>query len=194
MGPAHAVGPEKSNNSRGIDAHICKLIQNGRDALIMVRQILLHHLRSALPPISPPRLQRNERPTNRNDAISGGEDQYISAGNDARTLPLHCILNFFQISEIPHAEAPVRLLLRQRLSCGVQKQGGVARLHSAVMEDVPEPGERCVLMALVEKLHLFPDNVLRLRAGLLVEIHHKIRGVLAIPNGREKKEGEENQS
>lgn len=46
-------------------------------------------------------------------------------------------------------------------------------LDSAVMEDVSDPGESGVLVALVEELHLFTDYVLCLRAGLFVEVHHK---------------------
>lgn len=50
-------------------------------------------------------------------------------------------------------------------------------LNGAVVEDVSEPGEGGVLVALVEELDLLPDDVLGLRARVLVEVHHEARGV-----------------
>lgn len=46
-------------------------------------------------------------------------------------------------------------------------------LNSTVMEDVSEPRESSVLVALVEKLDLFFDDVFSLRTSFLVEVHHK---------------------
>jgi len=41
------------------------------------------------------------------------------------------------------------------------------------MEDVSEPGESSVLVALVEKLDLFFDDIFSLRTCFLVEVHDK---------------------
>lgn len=41
------------------------------------------------------------------------------------------------------------------------------------MEDVSEPRECSVLVALVEKLDLFSDNIFSLRTAVLVKVHNK---------------------
>lgn len=46
-------------------------------------------------------------------------------------------------------------------------------LNSTVMEDVPEPWESSVLVALVKKPDLFFDDIFGLRTCVLVEVHHK---------------------
>lgn len=48
------------------------------------------------------------------------------------------------------------------------------------MEDVAEPGESSVLVALVEEPHLLPDDLLGLRAAVLVEVHDEARITLIV--------------
>lgn len=60
----------------------------------------------------------------------------------------------------------------------------VAYLNSTVMEDVPEPWEGSVLVALVEKLNLLCDDILCLRAWLLVKVHNKARVLLILCKSR----------
>lgn len=43
------------------------------------------------------------------------------------------------------------------------------------MEDVSEPGESSVLVALVKKLDLFADNIFSLRTRILVKVHEETR-------------------
>lgn len=53
-------------------------------------------------------------------------------------------------------------------------------LDGAVVEDVAEPGESSVLVALVEEPHLLPDDLLGLRAAVLVEVHDEARITLIV--------------
>lgn len=48
------------------------------------------------------------------------------------------------------------------------------------MEDVSEPGEGGVLVALVEKLDLFLDDFFGLRTRVLVVVHDKATGSILI--------------
>lgn len=59
------------------------------------------------------------------------------------------------------------------------------------MEDVPEPGEGSVLVPLVEQLDLLPDDVLSLRARVLVEVHHEARVTHLFFTQCQRREGEE---
>lgn len=126
--------------------------------------------------------------THRDDAISGGKHENISAGDDARALSLQSFFDVLDVPEIPHPEAPVCFLLRHHPPRRVQQQRRIARLRrikiniqsidpilhnssveinyldEAVMEDVPEPGEGGVFVALVEELDLLLDDFLGLRA------------------------------
>lgn len=63
------------------------------------------------------------------------------------------------------------------------------------MEDVSEPGEGGVLVALVEQLDLLADDLLRLRARFLVEVQRqawlRLLGHCGRREGEERKEEED---
>ena len=59
-------------------------------------------------------------------------------------------------------------------------EGELAHLNGTVMEDVPEPRECSVLVALVEKLDLLSNDVLSLRTSVLVEVHRQARPCLSL--------------
>lgn len=63
-----------------------------------------------------------EKKVYRNNAISTGQDKNISTGNNTRALSFNSFFDVLNVPEVSHTKAPVHFLLRQGLSCRVQKQ------------------------------------------------------------------------
>eukprot|EP01018_Ginkgo_biloba_P008966 Gb_11917 [translate_table: standard] len=124
--PSHAVSPQQSNHARSVDSDGLEARKHRGDAFVVVGKVVFHHIGSALPPIPSPCFEWYKRPSQRDDSISGGQNEDVCAGHNSGALPLHSFLDGVQIPEVPKPKASVRLLLRHALPRRVQQKRCIA--------------------------------------------------------------------